>query len=297
MDRTLIISSIAVAIVVIAASAGHADSSEHLLASWSFDEGTGEAVADASGNGHKGQMRAGEAGARPTRVDGMVGQAMQFRAAAGTDILVKRHPRLNPTSGLTITAWIKHEGPIGTAAEILGKKGLARYIVDGYRLCVSRTGSLCLEIGDGSAICRVQTTRGTIRPDTWYFVAGTFAPGRGRIYINGRLIVDQEIPANEIAPSNNNLVIGNFAGRRNAMPFNGLIDEVNLLDAALGADEIFKLARPSRLQQLDKAAAVVMETSRDANTVSDAGNGVAGTDIRELLGTGNPKGQADCVAR
>jgi len=249
MNRTLTISSIAVAIVAIAVSAGYADSSKHLLASWSFDEGDGTVVLDASGNGHNGQIRAGEAGARPTRVDGMVGQAMRFRAAAGADVLVRKHARLNPTSGLTVSAWVKHEGPIGPAAEILGKKGLARSIVDGYRLCVSRTGSLCLEIGDGTAVSRVQTTRGTIRPDTWYFVAATFAPGRGRLYINGRLIVDQEISANKIAPSNNNLVIGNFAGRRNAMPFNGLIDEVNLLDVALGADEIFNLARPSRLQQ------------------------------------------------
>ena len=249
MNRALTISSIAVAIVVIAASAGYADSSKHLLASWSFDEGEDAVVLDASGNRHNGQMRAGEAGARPTRVDGMVGQAMRFRAAAGTDILVRKHARLNPTSGLTISTWIKHEGPIGSTAEILGKKGLARSIVDGYRLCVSRTGCLCLEIGDGTAVSRVQTTRGTIRPDTWYFVAATFAPGRGRLYINGRLIVDQEISANKIAPSNNNLVIGNFAGRRNALPFNGLIDEVNLLDTALDADAIFDLARPDRLQQ------------------------------------------------
>lgn len=154
MNRSLTVASIAVAIVTIAASGGRADSSDHLLASWSFDEGDGTVVLDASGNGHNGQIRAGEAGARPTRVNGMVGQAMRFRAAAGTDVLVRKHARLNPTFGLTVTAWIKHEGPIG-----------------------------------------------------------------------------------------------NFAGRRNAMPFNGLIDEVNLFDAALDPDAIFDLARPNRLQQ------------------------------------------------
>jgi hypothetical protein len=113
---------------------------------------------------------------------------------------------------------------------------------------VSRIGRLCLEIGDGTDVSRVQTDRGTIRPDTWYHVAGTFAPGRGRLYLNGRLIADHELPARQIGASTNHLVIGNFAGRRNAMPFNGQIDEVRVFDTALDADGIFEAASPRRLR-------------------------------------------------
>lgn len=242
--------SISLSVVMLAALAGPAkpdDLPRHLLARWNFERATGSVVVDASGNKHDGQTRGVKAA--PERVDGMVGKAMRFRASDGTDILVRDRPQLNPAKGLTITAWIKHEGPIGPAAEILGKKGLAKYIVDGYRLYISKAGRLCLQIGDGGAVSTVSTGRRIIRPGVWYHVAGTFSSGRARLYINGRLVVDEEIPAQQIKPSKNHLVIGNFAGRRNAYPFSGLIDEVNLLSVALDADAIFRLAEPGRLRQ------------------------------------------------
>jgi hypothetical protein len=249
VNERIVVPGFALAVTVLAATAVGADAPKHLLARWTFDEEQQGRVLDASGNGHHGQMRAVEVGAGPARVDGMVGKAIRLRAALGTDVLVKRDPRLDPGSGLTIAAWIKHEGPIGAAAEIVGKKGLASTIVDGYRFCVSRIGSLCLEIGDGKSVSRVQTERRTIRPDTWYFVAATFSPGRVQLYVNARLVVDQEVSAQRIAPSTNHLVIGNFAGRRNAMPFNGLVDEVHLLGVALDGDSIFRLAKAGELRE------------------------------------------------
>jgi len=249
VNGTFLVRCLVLAMAASAGTAAGADPSDHWLARWSFDAVEDHQVPDVSGHGHPGQMRALEAGAGPTLVDGMVGKAVRLRAALGTDVRVQRHDRLNPTTGLTIAAWIKHEGPIDSSAEILGKKGQARYIVDGYRFYVSRTRSLCLEIGDGAAVSRVQTERKTIREDTWYFVAATFSPGRVRLYVNARLVVDEPVPARQIAPSTNHLVLGNFAGRRNAFPFNGLIDEVSLLDAALDADAIFALARPSELRE------------------------------------------------
>ena len=225
------------------------DSARHPIAAWDFNGDGKTTVRDGSGNERHGEMRAVKQNAPSERTAGMVGQAVKFSAGAGTDIVVKNHPRLNPTTGLTVAAWIKHEGPIGPAAEIVGKKGQARSIVDGYRFWVSRAGRLHLEVGDGKSVYRAHTERNAIKPDHWYHVAATFSPGRGRIYINSRLIVDEKLAAQQIAPSKNNLVIGNFAGRRNAMPFNGLIDEVALFDAALDGDAIFRLAKPNLLEQ------------------------------------------------
>lgn len=219
------------------------------LARWDFEDVRAEVVPDESGNGHDGQARAVEPNRAPQCIEGMVGNGMLFVAAGGTEVVVRDRPSLNPRTGLTITAWIRHSGPIRASAEIVGKKGLAKTIVDGYRLSLTRAGRLVLEIGDGTAVSRVSTGNRAIRPDTWYHVAGTFSPGRGRLYVNGRLLAEAAVPARSIAPSRNDLVIGNFAGRRNAYPFNGIIDEVNLLSAAVDADTIFRLARPDRLQQ------------------------------------------------
>lgn len=235
-------------LAAVAVAAQGASSPAAALARWDFEDVQSETVPDESGNGHDGQARAVTPDGAPGGTGGMVGNGMLFTAANGTEVMVGDRPSLSPETGLTITAWIRHSGPIGAAAEILGKKGLAKTIVDGYRLSVSKAGRLVLEVGDGTAVSRVSTANRTIRPDVWYHVAGTFAPGRGRLYVNGRLIVEAEVPAMRIAPSRNRLVIGNFAGRRNAYPFNGVLDEVNLLSAAVDADTIFRLARPERLE-------------------------------------------------
>jgi len=249
VNKTCVLLGLVLAMTARVAMAAEDELSPHLLGRWNFDGGEDGPILDTSGRNHHGRVRAVHVGATTERVDGMVGNALRLQAGHGMEVLVQRHPALNPTSGLTITAWIKYQGPIGVTGEIVGKKGLAKYIVDGYRFYVSPVGKLCLEIGDGSAVSRVQTARRTIRPNTWYFVAATFSPGHGRLYLNGRLLLDEEIVAQKIAPSNNHLVIGNFAGRRNAAPFNGLIDEVNLLDAALDGEAIFRLARPADIRQ------------------------------------------------
>ena len=249
-NRRIVFASIVVALAnEVLIAQGETDFKSHLLAKWDFDQGEGRVAQDASGNEHHGQMGALTEGAAPERVKGMVGRAARFSAAAGVDITVKNHPRLNPIDGLTVAAWIKHEGPLPPGAEIVGKKGQARAIVDGYRFFVSKAGRLFLSVGDGKEVCCVRTPRRAIRPSTWYHVAGTFSPGRIRLYLNGRMVADQAVAAQRIEPSRNNLVIGNFAGRRNALPWNGLIDEVNLFDRALDADAIFKSAAPERLQQ------------------------------------------------
>lgn len=228
---------------------GAAPPTEQRLAAWDFEQVDGAVVADTSGNGHSGTARALEPHNPPAAVDGMVGRALQFSARHGTDVVVGDDAALSPTDGLTVAAWIKHEGPIQWTAEILGKKGQAKAIVDGYRLYLTRAGRLCFEIGDGTAVSRVSAPNRTIKPDTWYHVAATFAPGRLRLFLNTRLIEDRQVDAQRIAASPNKLVIGNFAGRRNAYPFNGMIDEVELLAVALDADAIFRLARPQRLSQ------------------------------------------------
>ena len=238
--------SMTLALSLLAAGAQQAGG---LLARWDFEGERGRVVVDASGRGLDGEARPGPTGATPQRIDAMVGTGMRFDARSGSDVVVKNGPRLNPTDGLTVAAWIKLSGPPSPAADIVSKKGVAKSIVDGYRFYVSKVGRLCLEVGDGQAVSRVGTSRRAIRPGVWCHVAGTFAPGRMRLYINSRLVVDEAVPAKRVEPSRNHLVLGNFAGRRNAYPFSGIIDEVNLFGVALAGDAIFGLAKPDQLRQ------------------------------------------------
>jgi len=234
-----------------AAQVEDADLDKHLIAKWDF-EGEGDIAADRSGNGHDGTLTAyADAKFGAKRVEGMVGKARQFSKLGGTAVRVKDSQRLNPTQGLTIAAWIKKDYYVEgkwteETGEIIGKKAHnGKY---GYRLYVTGSGKLRFEVGEGKNEYSLFTTeKRTIHPDRWYHVAATFSPGRMRLYINTHLKRERDVEAQRIAASGNDLIIGNYGGsRRNAGPFNGLIDEVCIFDVALEADDILKLAQPEQ---------------------------------------------------
>jgi len=218
-----------------------------LIARWSFDLSQALKTPDSSGNGHHAELRAVAPGVAPAVVPGIAGNALRFRAQDKCDAKVMNRPKLNPSEALTVTAWVKHDGPITGTAEIVGKKGQAKAIVDGYRLFVSKAQRLCFEIGDGTKVYRINTPNRTIKPGIWYHVAGVFSPGRLRLFINTRCIADIAVAAQRIAPSQNHLTIGNFAGRHGAYPFNGWIDEAAIAAAALDADGVLILAEPHKI--------------------------------------------------
>ena len=240
-----------------AAWAGDANLNKHLLAKWDF-EGKGIIVPDRSGHGHDGQAAAlGDPNLPPQRANGMVGKAMQFHKLGGNEIRVKNAASLNPTQALTIVAWVKKDYYIEGKwsewqSEIVGKKTYNG--TQGYRLYVTPSGVLRFEVGDGKNVYSLSPPeKRTIFPDTWYHLAATFSPGRMRLYINGRLKLDKEVDAQQIAPSSEDLVIGNYAGPKNMAPFNGLIDDVSILDVALESADILKLAMPPQPEAAEES--------------------------------------------
>lgn len=70
-----------------------------LVASWSFEEGSGNTIIDGSGNGHNGTIT------RAVRTDGIRGSSLTFLDSSYAEIGC--HSQFNIDSALTIITWIR----------------------------------------------------------------------------------------------------------------------------------------------------------------------------------------------
>ena len=89
---------------------------EGLVGYWPFDEGSGEAVADLSGQGHNGMFAYGQ----PEWVDGKSGSALYFDGESGVEI-----PDFYGISGSTprtVAFWVKTDDKVsaGGATVLVG---------------------------------------------------------------------------------------------------------------------------------------------------------------------------------
>jgi hypothetical protein len=98
---------------------GYADvPKDALISAWLFDEGKGDTVEDASGNGNDMTI----AGGAPKWVEGKVGKAMEFDG--GADYLTAPDsPNLDSINGpdVSIVAWVNGTSFAGAARHVLRK--------------------------------------------------------------------------------------------------------------------------------------------------------------------------------
>src|SRR4051812_39747199 len=116
--RSAIIAQLLVVTLLQAASRERLQSAPTLsgpVAAYSFDEGTGTTVNDASGNGNDGVIN----GASWTS-DGRFGNALSF--VAPNWVTVNDAPSLDLTSGMTLEAWIYPTTVTGTWTTVIFKE-------------------------------------------------------------------------------------------------------------------------------------------------------------------------------
>ena len=204
-----------------------ADLRDGLILYHMYDEGEGTLAADASGNGHDGEI------SNPDWVNGKKGKALQF-GGEGSDafVTVESTDVLN-VNECTFMAWINADHWDGVR-QIVGKS------VHGG--CEGRTQYGLFSEG-GTFKVRFETEGGradisTDLPPTgeWINVAFTNDGETATIYINAEAVVDGEVPG--VLRSNGDpWRIGQDCERLNYV-FAGTIDEVSLWNRALSADEI-----------------------------------------------------------
>jgi chitodextrinase len=194
-----------------------------LVAAYGFDEGTGTAIRDASGQNNNGVASG------TTWTTGKFGNALVFNGASA-QVTIQDAPSLRLTTAMTLEAWV-----FPTTAPA-GWKAIIDKNVDGYYLMASTDN------GDRPGVGGTWTdgNKNVFGPsalpvNAWTHLATTFDGTAVRLYVNGVQVASQAQTA-PLAPAIATLQIGGdaYVGEN----FAGLIDEVRIYNRALSPAEI-----------------------------------------------------------
>jgi len=192
-----------------------------IAAYFPFDEASGTAAYDRSGNGNDGTLTNG-----PTWTSGKVGGALSFD---GVDDRVEIPNLINNKSQLTVSAWFKYTNS-GTWRWIFGTGPGGVYI--GAAVTAGgntiRYHNPCYTSGNGSH---------TLSPNTWYHLFYVYNANAGfqKGYINGEQ--DYTFNCSAVLSTSATNAIGAGFWNNNEY-FQGLIDDVRIYNRALSESEI-----------------------------------------------------------
>ena len=171
----------------------------------------------------------------PSLTTGANCQALAFNKS--NYLLVDNAPALNPSTQITIAAWIK---PTASGTQYVVKKG-RQDSTDGFELSLSSDGKIFVRFNQASSgdSFRVNSTsKYPTNGSTWLYVAATYDGSTIKLYINGVLQASKNATF-QIASNSLPLAIG--AQDDGYRGFTGAIDGVKLYNRALTAAEIVAL--------------------------------------------------------
>ncbi len=193
-----------------------------LIAWWTCDEGAGNVVGDASGNGHDGTFVNGD----PVWVPGNRGSAVELVAPT----LVEIQPINMTLTEATMAGWILPYGSQTDWSSFIMTRGVASgFNILGYQLAYhwnDTSNSWSYRGGD------------MIAQDEWTFAAVTVEPDKATFYVNG---VAGSVNVISHGPNNWNANIylgGDFTYADTQRKMNGALDDVAMFSRALTEEEI-----------------------------------------------------------
>jgi hypothetical protein len=198
-----------------------------LLAWWTFDEGSGTVVGDASGNGHDGIFVNGD----PAWVAGNRGSAVELVGPT----LIEIPPLDVVLTEATMAGWIKTNGSQPDWSSIIMTRDPA--LATGFNVLGFQ---LAYHWNDDSASWSYRG--GDVIPDDeWTFVAVTVEPDKATFYINGVVGSVNTISHTPATWDSNIYLGGDGTDAWVARRMNGALDDVSFFSRALTADEILVL--------------------------------------------------------
>lgn len=221
------------------------DLSPGLKGWWKFDEGSGTAAGDASGLENHGVLVGSDPGS--AWAVGKSGYALDFQwdstlqARLLDYVDVGNSPELNPTTAMTIAAWVKpSDFPyLGTLVERDGGTSYAFALwYDGLAFWANTAED---ENQGYYPELEAVTMDGVITVGAWQHVAVVFDAGDVRFYVNGVDVsypegVYRVGPAAAIAIDTANVTIGN--DKTLSTDHRGLIDDVRIYNVALTQEQV-----------------------------------------------------------
>jgi len=199
---------------------------------WLFDEGSGTAATDSSGNGLDGEVIG-----TTQWVAGKSGTALDFAGADGNYVTIPHQDVMN-LPAFTITAWVnlqeREAARAGHWQVFMIKQG-----DDGqrnYSLMATSPGAQPYVGFSVAGTWPALTGTTLVIDEAWHHVAGTYDEASGfKLYVDG--VLDSEAGTEGPLPPNTGpiLIANNTNFNRAAQ---GIIDEVGLFSTALTEDDI-----------------------------------------------------------
>jgi transcriptional regulator CtsR len=258
-----------------------------IVGQWRFDENTGTTTADASGNNNTGTLINGASWVAPGKVGAA---ALRLNDANLQSVSVASSASLNPTAGITFTAWIYATNWNGNRRILQKGDG-----DDQYRL-LAEGGQFKFHL------VGVQTLVTTLPAvGAWVHVAATWDGATMVIYFNG---VQQATAAagGTLATTANTLTIGtkNNSGA-NGDYFLGLLDEVRIYNRGLSSSEVTTVMNagsggPTLPAAPSGLAATTLATNQIRLNWTDNANNETGFKIERKTGAGGTYAQIATVA-
>lgn len=206
-----------------------AEVDKHTVAVWLFEEGTGDVVKDASGNGHDGEFAG-----KPKWVKAKFGGGLEFPGNDSGYVVVESTKKLELET-LSIEAWVKVEEGTGKWQGIVCKQqagcGNRNY---GIWVHVDKH-VLHSEIGANGACGFSIDATTDITDNKWHHLAFTYDGKMGRAYVDGKLEI--EAPNGTTFQSADPITIG-VPNLNNANGLKGVIDEIRISNVARTEAEI-----------------------------------------------------------
>lgn len=199
--------------------------SKGLVAHWPMDEGKGDLIKDASGNGNDGKIE------NATWVDGKFGKGLKFEA--NSKVTVPHSDSLSPKKAFTISLWIK---PFKFPQ------------VENRTLFKPNQYNLDLHKGRGRVEVNIKGRYyGAANPDEistgeWHHLVGTYDTSTRilRFYVDGKLKAEKkDVPAGDVnVDPKHPLIIGSTGWAPSVI---AILDEIRIYNRALSEKEVLEL--------------------------------------------------------
>lgn len=208
-----------------------------LVGAWGFNETTGAAAADSSGNNNHGTLNGTGA---TWNTGGKFGGALSFSGTASGYVSVPDSPSLALNSSHTLEAWIKPTALTGYQSILTketmggGCSTLAYWLqMNGNRISGGlHNGSTCIE--------HLTVAQPTMSLNNWHHIAAVFddAANTYKFYLNGNLVVTQTENGTP-SPKTSALMIGQSGYNAGANErWRGLLDDIRIYNRPLSAAEV-----------------------------------------------------------
>ncbi|AJY76843.1 LamG domain-containing protein [Paenibacillus beijingensis] len=202
------------------------------LIRWKFDEVSGVAASDSSGNGLSGSLLNGLSFGSNAVAGPVGGGALQFD---GMDDVVRRDTASVSGYPFTLSAWVKTTSSANSTIQFLGNgTAFDQYV----RIGMNSVGKAFLDLRNGSSTTIFSS--GPVNNGQWHLITGVFENATSsKLYVDGVL---QAALTNAVAlPALNRMSAGALDRSVPSDRFAGAIDDVKLYTSALNASQIMAL--------------------------------------------------------